>query len=46
VFTPSLSHVAVFGDGMAPAIELQHLALGKYSFLEGHVAQVRCASVG
>lgn len=35
-FTPSLSHVAVFGDPMAPAIELQLCNLSKYAFLEGH----------
>lgn len=35
-FTPSLSHVAVYGDPMAPAIELQLCSLGKFAFLEGH----------
>jgi hypothetical protein len=38
--TPSLSHVAVYGDAMAPAIELQYLKAGKFAFLEGHMAQV------
>ncbi len=38
--TPSLSHVVVYGDAMAPAIEVQHLQTGKFSFLEGHMAQV------
>lgn len=36
-FTPSLSHVAVYGDPMAPAIELQFL--GKFAFLEGHTGK-------
>jgi hypothetical protein len=35
-FTPSLSHVAVFGDPTAPAIELQLCNMSKNAFLEGH----------
>lgn len=35
-FTSSLSHIAVYGDPMAPAIELQLCSLGKFAFLEGH----------
>lgn len=35
-FTPSLSHVAVWGDPVAPAIELQLCSQNKFAFLEGH----------
>jgi hypothetical protein len=39
-FNPQLSHAAVYGDPMAPAIELQLLHASKFAFLEGHMAQV------
>lgn len=45
-FTPSLSHVAVYGDPMAPAIELQLCNLGKYAWLEGHTGTTDTASLG
>jgi hypothetical protein len=34
-FNPSLTHVAVYGDPMAPATELQLCACNKFAFLEG-----------
>lgn len=42
-FNPSLSHVAVYGDPMAPAIELQLCTSGKFAFLEGHTAEGKTA---
>eukprot|EP00882_Tetradesmus_deserticola_P027072 GHRQ01029921.1.p1 GENE.GHRQ01029921.1~~GHRQ01029921.1.p1 ORF type:complete len:422 (+),score=141.94 GHRQ01029921.1:1172-2437(+) len=44
-FNPSLSHVAVYGDPMAPAIELQLCSCNKFAFLEGPTAEVRCCVV-
>ena len=41
-FTPSLSHAAVYGDPVAPAIELQVSGANKFAFLEGHTAEVCC----
>eukprot|EP00882_Tetradesmus_deserticola_P025071 GHRQ01027503.1.p1 GENE.GHRQ01027503.1~~GHRQ01027503.1.p1 ORF type:complete len:179 (-),score=49.36 GHRQ01027503.1:119-655(-) len=38
-FNPSLSHVAVYGDPMAPAIELQLCSCNKFAFLEGPTAE-------
>jgi hypothetical protein len=35
--------VAVFGDPMAPAIELQLCAQGKFAFLEGHTGAAAAA---
>lgn len=43
-FTPSLSHVAVYGDPTAPAIELQLCSAGKFAFLEGHTGRNNSAS--
>lgn len=40
-FNARLSHVAVYGDAMAPAIELQCLWWGKFTHLVGHMVQVR-----
>lgn len=42
VFNSSLTHVAVYGDPVAPAIELQVCNTGKFIFLEGHTAEVKC----
>lgn len=44
-FTPSLSHVAVYGDPAAPAIELQLCHCSKFAWLEGHTTEVRCCSI-
>jgi WD40 repeat protein len=41
-FTPSLSHVAVYGDPVAPAIELQVCGGNSFAFLEGHTSEVCC----
>lgn len=38
-FTPSLSHVAVYGDPMAAAIELQLCSAGRFAWLDGHVGE-------
>lgn len=44
-FNPSLTHVAVYGDPVAPAIELQLCYCSKFTWLEGHTAEVRCCSI-
>lgn len=44
-YNPCLSHVAVYGDPVVPAIELQLTHCGKFTWLEGHTAEVRCCSI-
>lgn len=43
-FTPCLSHVAVYGDPTAPAIELQLENHTKFAHLEGHKGVFRACA--